>query len=47
MKELVLLKTKSLKNISISNIVITANNRELGNRFNSLQSNLQELFVVN
>ena len=30
-KELVLLKTKSLRNCSISNMSITASNRELGN----------------
>ena len=33
-----LLKTKSLRNFSISNIVITAINRALGSRFHSLQS---------
>ena len=38
-KEFVLLKTKSLREISISNIFITANNREFGSPFHSLQSN--------
>ena len=34
-KELVLLKTKSLRSFSISNISITANNGALGSRFHS------------
>ena len=39
-KELVLLKTKPLRNFLISNIVMTANNQALGSRFNSLQSSI-------
>ena len=39
-KEFVLLKIKSLRNISISNIVKTANNGTLGSQFNTLQSSV-------
>ena len=45
-KELVLLKTKSLRNFSISNIVMTANSRELGSWFHSSQSKSHELCVI-
>ena len=37
--ELVLLIAKSIRNFSISNIVMTANNRALGSLFYSFQSN--------
>ena len=37
-KELVLLKTKSLRNFLVSNIVMSANNKAIGSRFNSTQT---------
>ena len=44
-KELFLPNKKSLRTFSISNIFITANNRELGSWFHLLQSNLHGLCV--
>ena len=44
--ELVLLRTKSQRNLSISNIFTTANNRELGSQFHSLLSNSHEVCLI-
>ena len=45
-KEFVLPKAKSLRNCSLSNIVITANNRQLESQLHSLQSNSHKLCVI-
>ena len=45
-KELIPLTIKSLRHFSISNIVMTANNRELGSRFNSFKSTSHDLGVI-
>ena len=46
LKELVLLKTKSLRSFSSSNIFINANNAEFGSWFPLLQSNFHEFCVT-